>query len=164
MRLRPLPLAVLALAALSALSALLTGCVSVPPEHPTPPRHQPAGQAVPLPPAPSASPPPPVQPRGTEELAWIGPSPAASATADRPRRPAARPEQPRTVPAPGRARPAQPRTRPQPPAAPPRSAKRWAPRVPSARVPIGGGMRSVCRSAQGVVSPGLAGMCRSVGR
>ncbi|MGW9300878.1 hypothetical protein [Streptomyces cyaneofuscatus] len=28
----------------------------------------------------------------------------------------------------------------------------------------GGGMRSVCRSAQDVVSPGLAGMCRSIGR
>ncbi|MFC9176785.1 hypothetical protein [Streptomyces sp. NPDC057107] len=28
----------------------------------------------------------------------------------------------------------------------------------------GGGMRSVCRSAQGVIaSPGLAGMCRSIG-
>ncbi|MER6190881.1 hypothetical protein [Streptomyces cyaneofuscatus] len=99
MRLHPLPLAVLALA------TLLTGCVSVPPEHPGP-RHQPAGRSVPLPPAPSASPPPPVQPRSMEELAWIGQSPAASVTADRPRRPAARPEQPRTVPAPVRARPA----------------------------------------------------------
>ncbi|MFI5727065.1 hypothetical protein [Streptomyces cyaneofuscatus] len=156
MRLRPLPLAVLALA------ALLTGCVSVPAEHPAPPRRQPAGRSVPLPPAPSAS--PPVQPRGMEELAWIGPSPAASATADRPRRPAVRREPPRTVPAPARARPAQPRTRPQAPAARPRSTKRWAPRVPSARVPTGGGMRSVCRSAQGVVTPGLAGMCRSIGR
>ncbi|MFZ4277912.1 hypothetical protein ACOZFM_34985 [Streptomyces arboris] len=159
MRLRPLRLAVLALA------ALLTGCVSVPPEHPGP-RHQPAGRSAPLPPAPSASPPLPVQPRGMEELAWIGPPPAASATADRQahRRPAARPEQPRTVPAPGRARPAQPRTRPQAPAAPPHGTKRWAPSVPSTRVPTGGGMRSVCRSAQGVVSPGLAGMCRSIGR
>ncbi|MFH8377394.1 hypothetical protein ACH4A7_28160 [Streptomyces cyaneofuscatus] len=127
MRLHPLPLAVLALA------TLLTGCVSVPPEHPGP-RHQPAGRSVPLPPAPSASPPPPVQPRGMEELAWIGQSPAAWVTADRPRRPAARPEQPRTVPAPVRARPAQPRTRPQAPAAPPRSTKRWTPRVPTGGV------------------------------
>ncbi|MEU0311665.1 hypothetical protein [Streptomyces cyaneofuscatus] len=160
MRLRPFPLAVLALA------ALLTGCVSVPPEHPAPPRHQPAGQSAPLPPAPSAPPSPPVQPRGMEELAWIGPSPGASATANRQahRQPAVRREPPRTEPAPGRARPIQPRTRPQVPAVPPRSTKRWAPRVPSTRVPTGGGMRSVCRSAQGVVSPGLAGMCRSIGR
>lgn len=158
LRLHPLPLAVLA------LTILLTGCMSVPPEHPGPPRHQPAGQSVPLPPAPSASPSPPVQPHGTEELAVMEPSPAAPATADRPRRSAVRPEPPRTAPAPGRARPAQPRTRPQAPAAPPRSTKRWAPSVPSARVPTGGGMRSVCRSAQGVVSPGLAGMCRSIGR
>ncbi|MFJ8848390.1 hypothetical protein ACIRFF_36515 [Streptomyces cyaneofuscatus] len=149
MRLRPVPLAVLALA------ALLTGCVSVSPDHPGP-RHLPAGRSVPLPPA---SPSPPVQPHGTEELAVMEPSPAAPATADRPRRSAVRPEPPRTAPAPGRARPAQPRTRPQAPAAPPRSTKRWAPSVPT-----GGGMRSVCRSAQGVVSPGLAGMCRSIGR
>ncbi|MET9097173.1 hypothetical protein ABZX72_34415 [Streptomyces cyaneofuscatus] len=153
MRLRPLPLAVLALA------ALLTGCVSVSPDRPGPPRHQPAGRSLPLTPAPPASPSPPVQPHGTEELAWIGPSPAPPVTADRPRRPAVRPEQPRTVPTPGRVRPAQPRQRLQVPAAPPRSTKRWAPRVPT-----GGGMRSVCRSAQGIVSPGLAGMCRSIGR
>ncbi|MFB8107692.1 hypothetical protein ACFC3O_33650 [Streptomyces sp. NPDC056007] len=155
MRQRPHPLAVLALA------ALLTGCVSVPPA-PSAPRHQPAGQSAPLPRAPSAAPSPPAQPRGLEELAWIGPSPTTPATADRkPRKePAAQQVQPRrAAPAPGRVRPAYPRKRTP---APPRTTKRWVPSPP--RVPTGGGMRSVCRSAQGIVSPGLAGMCRSVGR
>ncbi|MGW4253377.1 hypothetical protein [Streptomyces californicus] len=155
---RPLAAAVLAAAGL-----LLTGCVSVQPAPaPVPPEHRPAGQAaVPLPAPPAPAPSPPVQPRGREELAWIGPSPAAPATADRkPRkRPSVRQARPRrTVPTPWRARPSHPRKRT--PAAPPRTAKRWVP----PRVPTGGGMRSVCRSAKGVVSPGLSGMCRSVGR
>ncbi|MEV7659891.1 hypothetical protein AB0O39_37750 [Streptomyces anulatus] len=158
---RTLPLAVVA----AVTAALLTGCVSVPEPDTAPPRHRPAGQSarLPPPPAPPTTPaPPPVQPRGIEELAWIGPSPSASATADRKaRKPAARPDRPRrNVSTPWRARPSYPRKRT--PAARPRSAKRWVPTTP--RVPTGGGMKSVCRSAQGIVSPGLAGMCRSVGR
>ncbi|MER8267987.1 hypothetical protein ABT007_27745 [Streptomyces griseus] len=158
---RTLPLAVAA----TVTAALLTGCVSVAEPDTAPPRHRPAGQSVPLPSPPAPPAPPPVQPRGLEELAWMGPSPAASATADRKarKRPAARPDRPRrSVSTPWRARPSYPRKRT--PAAPkrstPRSAKRWTP----GRVPTGGGMRSVCRSAHGVVSPGLAGLCRSVGR
>ncbi|MFL0028453.1 hypothetical protein ACJBCE_36635 [Streptomyces sp. NBUL23] len=164
---RTLPLAVAA----TVTAALLTGCVSVAEPDTAPPRHRPAGQSerLPSPPAPPTAPaPPPVQPRGLEELAWMGPSPAASATADHKasktrKKPTARPDRPRrSVSTPWRARPSYPRKRT--PAAPkrstPRSAKRWTP----GRVPTGGGMRSVCRSAHGVVSPGLAGLCRSVGR
>ncbi|MGW6463608.1 hypothetical protein [Streptomyces rubiginosohelvolus] len=151
----------LPLAALAAV-LLLSGCTSV---HPAPnspaPQHQPAGQAVPIP---SASPPapasPPAQPRGLEELAWIGPSPAATA-AERQgdRRPGGQADRPRgSVSTPWRARPSYPRKS----TTAPRSAQRWAPSTP--RLPAGGGMRSVCRSAQGIVSPGLAGMCRSISR
>lgn len=57
-RMRPLPLAVVA----AVTAAFLTGCVSRPRAGPAPPS---------------------VQPRGLEELAWIGPSPSASATGHR---------------------------------------------------------------------------------
>ncbi|MFF9922777.1 hypothetical protein [Streptomyces globisporus] len=156
----------LPLATVAALTAglLLTGCMSVRPgPAPAPPDHRPAGQTSPLPspPAPAASTPAP--PRGLEELAWIGKKPKKPA-ADRKRhkRPTVRPDRPRrTVPTPWRARPSSPRT--HAPAAPPRTTqRRWVPSTP--RVPTGGGMRSVCRSAKGIVSPGVAGMCRSVGR
>ncbi|GAA3015240.1 hypothetical protein [Streptomyces fulvorobeus] len=150
---------------LSAATAaiLLTGCVALSPPDADPPRHHPAGRSLPL--VPPASPSPLEQPPGIEELVRIGPSPAASATADhqRHRKPAARPErrpQP-PVAAPHRARPSSPRSRPRPPAsAPPRRTERWAPSTP--RVPSGGGMRSVCRSAQGVTSPGVVTLCRSI--
>ncbi|MGW6319073.1 hypothetical protein [Streptomyces sp. NPDC055099] len=142
---------------------LLTGCVSVPTEqNSTPPLHHPAGHSVPLPTPPAPKPSPPVQPRGLEELAWIGPSPATSGKADRTphRKQAARPDRPRrSAPTPWRARPASPRT--YTPAVPRSTPRRWTPTTP--RVPTGGGMRSVCRSAK-AVSPGLADMCRRVGR
>ncbi|MFD6799388.1 hypothetical protein [Streptomyces cyaneofuscatus] len=151
---RPLP----PLAVAAAL--LLTGCVSVHPGPDTaPPAHRPAGHTKPLPltPAPPAS--PPAQPHGLEELAWMGPPPAASATADSRRRPTKSAAPPaRTAPPRRHTDPTHPR---KPTPATPRNTKRW---VPTPRVPAGGGMASVCRSAQGVVSPGLAGLCRSVGR
>ncbi|MFB8020782.1 hypothetical protein ACFC36_19680 [Streptomyces rubiginosohelvolus] len=152
----------LPLAALAAV-LLLSGCTSVHPAPDSPaPQHRPAGQAVPVP---SASPPapasPPAQPRGRAELAWIGPSPDATAAEDRrgDRRPGGQADRPRrSVSTPWRARPPYPRKS----TTSPRSPRRWAPSTP--RVPTGGGMRSVCRSAQGIVSPGLAGMCRSISR
>ncbi|MEW2310662.1 hypothetical protein AB0918_18810 [Streptomyces sp. NPDC006864] len=156
----------LPLATAAALTAglLLTGCMSVHPGPATaPPDHRPAGQNAPLPSPPATAAPMPTPPHGREELAWIGPEPSAPATAHRQqhKQPAAQPHRPRrTAPTPWRARPASPRT--HAPAAPPRTTKRWVPSTP--RVPTGGGMRSVCRSAQGIVSPGLAGMCRSVAR
>ncbi|MFF5894115.1 hypothetical protein ACFY72_35900 [Streptomyces globisporus] len=148
----------LPLAALAAV-LLLSGCTSV---HPTPdspaPEHRPAGQAVRLPSAPPAPPAsPPVQPRGREELAWIGPSPAAAERARERRSPAGQADRPRrSAPTPWQARPSYPRK--ATPSAP-RNPRRWVPSTP--RVPTGGGMRSVCRSAQDV-APGLAGMCRRV--
>ncbi|MFH9568906.1 hypothetical protein ACH4NR_32295 [Streptomyces globisporus] len=149
----------LPLAALTAV-LLLSGCTSV---HPAPgspaPEHRPAGQAVPLRSAPPPAPPTstPVQPRGREELAWIGPSPAAAERARERRSPGGQANRPRrSVPTPWRARPSYPR-KATPPA--PRNPRRWVPSTP--RVPTGGGMRSVCRSARDV-APGLAGMCRSI--
>ncbi|WP_405551284.1 hypothetical protein OG215_41705 (plasmid) [Streptomyces globisporus] len=149
----------LPLAALTAV-LLLSGCTSVHPAPDSPaPEHRPAGQAVRLPsaspPAPPAS--PPAQPRGREELAWIGPSPAAAERARERRSPAGQADRPRrSVPTPWQVRPSYPRN--GTPAAP-RNPQRWVPSTP--RVPTGGGMRSVCRSAQDV-APGLAGMCRRV--
>ncbi len=150
----------LPLAALAA-ALLLTGCTSAHPTLDNPaPQHRPAGQAVPLPsatpPAPPAS--PPAQPRGREELAWIGPSPAAAERAQERRSPAVQADRPRrSGPTPWQARPSYPR-KATPPA--PRN-PRWVPSTP--RVPAAGGMRSVCRSAQDL-APSLAGMCHKVGR
>lgn len=150
---RTLPLAVVA----AVTTALVTGCMSVPEPDTASPRHHPAGQSTPLPlhrPAHHARSAPVGAPRGLEELAWIGPSDTADRKARK--RPAARPDRPRkSVSTPWRARPSYPRKRT--PAARPRSAKRWVPTMP--RVPTGGGMKSVCRSAQGITSSGLVSMC-----
>ncbi|MDX2922338.1 hypothetical protein PV370_31160, partial [Streptomyces sp. NE06-03C] len=103
----------LPLAALTAV-LVLTGCTSVHPAPDSPaPQHRPAGQAVPMPsvspPAPPAS--LPAQPRGREELVWIGPPPAAAKRAREQRGPAGQADRPRrSVPAPWQARPSYPRT------------------------------------------------------
>lgn len=126
-------------------AALLTGCMSVPAtDSPPAPQHAPATHPAPAPPA---VPVPPAAPAPySDELTKIEASPSAAAKK-------------RTAPAkaapPRRARP-YPRRTYRAPA--PRRAQPRTPGVP--RVPSGG-MRSVCRAAQGVTSPSLAALCRN---